>query len=113
MHDAGIELVWEVPEPVPDAWADRQALLQVFLNLTKNSQRAMENAEEKRLTIRVAPEGENLAVRVIDTGRGVAAPERLFQPFQEGAESTGLGLYLSRAFLRAFDGDVFYEPCPS
>ena len=38
----------------------------------------------------------------IDNGCGVAAPQRLFQRFQEGAEATGLGLYLSRAFLRAF-----------
>ena len=52
------------------------------------------------------------AARVIavDTGHGVASPERLFQPFQEGAEATGIGLYLSRAFLRAFDGDVVFEP---
>jgi len=51
-----------------------------------------------------------VVIRVIDTGCGVPDPERLFQPFQEGAEANGLGLYLSRAFLRAFDGDVVFEP---
>jgi two-component system, LuxR family, sensor kinase FixL len=40
----------------------------------------------------------------------VAHPENLFQPFQYGAEATGLGLYLSRAFLRAFEGDIVHEP---
>jgi signal transduction histidine kinase len=34
----------------------------------------------------------------------------LFQPFQKGADSTGLGLYLSRAFVRSFRGDLRYEP---
>ena len=52
-------------------------------------------------------------VRVRDTGHGIPNPERLFQPFQEGAEATGLGLYLSRAFVRTFNGDLRYEPEPA
>ena len=52
-------------------------------------------------------------VRVRDTGHGIANPERLFQPFQEGAEATGLGLYLSRALVRTFNGDLRYEPGPA
>jgi len=34
----------------------------------------------------------------------------LFKPFQQRAEATGLGLYLSRAFMRSFQGDLHYEP---
>ena len=109
-RDAGIDIHWEVPADLPQVWADRQALLQVLLNLTKNSQRAMADSERRELTIQVSPGDDRVIVRIIDTGRGVASPERLFQPFQEGAEATGLGLYLSRAFLRAFDGDVVFEP---
>jgi signal transduction histidine kinase len=52
-------------------------------------------------------------VRVSDTGHGISDPEHLFQPFQEGAESTGLGLYLSRAMVRTFNGDLRYEPTPA
>jgi PAS domain S-box-containing protein len=109
-RDAEIDIHWDVPDKLPNVWADRQALLQVLLNLTKNSQRAMADAEHRELTVRVQPGDDRVSVRVIDTGHGVANPERLFQPFQEGAEATGLGLYLSRAFLRAFDGDVIFEP---
>jgi PAS domain S-box-containing protein len=109
-RDAEIAVNWKVPEPLPNVWADRQALLQVLLNLTKNSQRAMTDSNLRELTLEVSPQKERVVVRVIDTGHGVAAPERLFQPFQEGAEATGLGLYLSRAFLRAFDGDIVFEP---
>jgi two-component system, LuxR family, sensor kinase FixL len=110
-RDAGMEIRWEIPDRLPRVWADRQALLQACLNLTKNSQRAMERSERKELTIRVVSQGARVVVRIIDTGCGVAEPERLFKPFQEGAEATGLGLYLSRAFVRAFEGDVVYEPC--
>ena len=45
-----------------------------------------------------------------DTGGGVTHPEHLFHPFQSGAEVTGLGLYLSRAFLRSFGGELRYQP---
>ena len=36
--------------------------------------------------------------------------EKLFQPFQKDADSTGLGLYLSRAFMRSFRGDLRHSP---
>jgi signal transduction histidine kinase len=49
-------------------------------------------------------------VRIQDTGGGVANPDRLFRPFQLDAQATGLGLYLSRAFMRSFRGDLRYEP---
>jgi len=42
-------------------------------------------------------------------GPGVAAPERLFQPLQEGSEEAALGLYVSRAMLRSCGGDLRYE----
>ncbi|HMC59645.1 MAG TPA: ATP-binding protein, partial [Candidatus Solibacter sp.] len=49
-------------------------------------------------------------IRVTDSGPGVASSEKLFQPFQKGADSTGLGLYLSRAFVRSFRGELRHDP---
>jgi two-component system, LuxR family, sensor kinase FixL len=91
-------------------WADRQSLMQVFLNLTKNSERAMEDREQRELNVIARSEGSGVTIRFRDTGGGVAHPERLFHPFQLEAQSTGLGLYLSRAFMRSFKGDLHYEP---
>lgn len=110
LRDSDISVAWDIPRSLPLVWADRQALLQVFLNLAKNSERALENAPRKQLAIRAAVENGRVVVRVADTGPGVRFPERLFKPFQEGAEATGLGLYLSRAFMRAFEGDLVHEP---
>jgi PAS domain S-box-containing protein len=112
-RDAGISIRWDLPEAVPPVWAERQALLQAFLNITKNSQRAMEQQDRKEMIVRTSVEGESVVVRFIDSGPGVAAPEHLFKPFQTGAEAIGLGLYLSRAFVRAFHGNIEYEPQPS
>ena len=52
-----------------------------------------------------------MAVRFEDTGPGVADPEKLFQPFQPGAEGIGLGLYVTRAILRSYGGELRFEPC--
>jgi C4-dicarboxylate-specific signal transduction histidine kinase len=111
LQEEGVDVRWDVPKALPLVWAERHNLLQVLLNLTKNSQRAMQEQELKEFRISAGVEGERVVVRVRDTGHGIANPERLFQPFQEGAEATGLGLYLSRALLRTFNGDLRYEPC--
>ncbi|HET6218514.1 MAG TPA: ATP-binding protein [Acidobacteriaceae bacterium] len=110
LRDRGITSRWEIEDDLPPVWADRQSLMQVFLNLTKNSERAMEDQERKELTVSARSEGIAIAIRFRDTGGGVAHPERLFRPFQLEAQSTGLGLYLSRALMRSFKGDLHYEP---
>ena len=108
-HESNIQVRWDVPARLPLVWADRYGLLQVFLNLAKNSQRAMTSAETKQLRISAGEENGKVVIRFEDTGVGIASPEKLFQPFQPGAKSSGLGLYVSRAIMRSFGGDIAYE----
>jgi two-component system sensor kinase FixL len=100
----------DVPGELPTVWADRHGLFQILLNVTKNSQRALGHASLKRIDIAVSASKDLVSIRVTDTGPGVAKPQTLFQPFQKGADSTGLGLYLSRAFARSFRGDLRHDP---
>ena len=109
-HESKIEVQWHIEESLPLVWADRYGLIQVFLNLAKNSQRAMTATGRKQLRISARREGGTVVVRFEDTGTGIAAPENLFRPFLSSAESTGLGLYVSRAIMRSFGGDLGYEP---
>jgi len=109
-EEAGIVTSWHVPPRTPAVWADRHRLMQVLLNLTKNSVRALESSEMKRIDISVSLRSGSVSVRVADTGPGIETPGKLFQPFQKGAESTGLGLFLSRAFARSFHADLRYDP---
>ena len=109
-QEAGIELRWTIPAETPSVWADRHSLLQVLLNLTKNSERALEDADEKQIEITVSVGDRMVSIRVTDSGPGIEAADTLFQPFQKGAESTGLGLYLSRAFVRSFRGELRHDP---
>lgn len=109
-HDSDMELNWEVEDSLPLVWADRYGLMQVFLNLAKNSRRAMQDTAEKRLTVRATRHDEAVALRFEDTGSGIANAENLFRPFQRDAQATGLGLYVSRALMKSFGGDLVYEP---
>jgi C4-dicarboxylate-specific signal transduction histidine kinase len=105
-----MEIIWSREGDIPLVAADHYGLLQVFLNLAKNSLAAMEETERKLLKVTARVEKNSVIVRFEDTGTGIAHPEKLFHPFQPGAASTGLGLYVSRAILKSFGAEIVYEP---
>jgi C4-dicarboxylate-specific signal transduction histidine kinase len=89
--------------------ADPSGLLQALLNLVRNSHRAVQHSDTRELRIAVSVKEQRAYVRVEDSGPGVAAPQCLFQPFQPGADGTGLGLYVSRAVVRSYGGELRFE----
>lgn len=109
-EESEILLNWDVPENLPLVQGDRQCLIQVLLNLTKNSQRALDGVSPKAIDVSVTTRPEGVSIRFTDNGPGIAAGQKIFQPLQKGAEATGLGLYLSRAFMRSFRGDLRHDP---
>jgi C4-dicarboxylate-specific signal transduction histidine kinase len=84
-------------------------LLQVFVNLSRNSMRALEDRPVREVRISAEAERDLVVVHFRDSGPGVANPDELFRPFQAGAHSVGLGLYISRAILRAHGGGLRYD----
>ena len=110
LQEEEIEAEWVVEPGLPLVWADRSSLMQVFLNLISNSTRALTKRNLRKLSVSATHKGDQILVIVADNGGGVLHPEHLFHPFQAGAESTGLGLYMSRAFARSFGGEVHYVP---
>ena len=109
LREDNIECAWALEPELPLVWADRANLIQVFLNLTTNSQRALSLKTDRALSVSARKEGPHILVEFIDNGGGVDRPEQLFHPFQDGAQQSGLGLYLSRAFMRSFGGDLRYK----
>jgi len=113
LHEEDIVAHWTVEPGLPLVWADRPSLMQVFLNLITNSVRALSSRSDRVLSVTARSESNQVLVEFADNGGGVAHPEHLFRPFQAGAEATGLGLYLSRAFMRSFGGELRYQPLPN
>lgn len=112
LEAAEVRLEVELEPDLPAAIGDRHGLLQVLLNLTRNSLRAMEETAGGQVRIRAWRDGDSILILHRDTGPGVRHPERLFQPFKSGGESTGLGLFVSRAIVRACGGDLTHEAMP-
>jgi len=110
LREIGITLIWEVGATLPLVQADHHSLLQVFINLARNCGQALENAPVREVRISTSVENDTVLVRFRDSGPGVDRPEELFRPFQAGAHSFGLGLYISRAILRSHGGGLRYEP---
>jgi signal transduction histidine kinase len=118
LRDSGVQVHWEPSEDLPTVWADQQSLLQVFLNLIRNSEAALEGVPHPELSLSVTRGDAAVQVRIADNGPGVARPELLFHPFRvEGGASPadqggqpGFGLYLSRAMVSGFRGELRYEP---
>lgn len=109
-RDEGSAVQWTIPESLPLVEADHHGLLQVFLNLARNSERAMKEREERVLRVEASVEDEMVRIRFQDSGPGVSNPDALFKPFQPGASSTGLGLFIARAVLKSYGGDLYLEP---
>jgi signal transduction histidine kinase len=113
LDEENIAARWTADPGLPLIWADRSILMQVFLNLITNSIRALSQNANKSLAVNAKTRDGQVLTEFTDNGGGVAHPEYLFRPFQDGAESTGLGLYLSRAFLRSFGGEIHYLALPA
>lgn len=112
LHEEGIATQWTIEPDMALVWADRSSLMQVFLNLVGNSTRALSKKSHPVLSVTAKAVGRQVRVKFVDNGGGVEHTEHLFRPFQAGAEATGLGFYLSRAFMRSFSGDLRYRPLP-
>jgi two-component system, LuxR family, sensor kinase FixL len=109
-RDMNGKIIWFVPPKMPVVLAERHGLLQAFLNLAQNSHRAVQGGPVRELLIDVSVQGRMANISFQDTGPGVADAARLFAPFQPGADGTGLGLYVSRAVIRNYGGELRYEP---
>lgn len=103
---------WHLPEHLPAVLSEPHGLLQAFLNLAKNSNRAVQEGSLRELHITVLVEGQKVIVKFLDSGPGIRTPEKLFQPFQNGATGSGLGLYISRFIVRSYGGELRFEPPP-
>jgi two-component system, LuxR family, sensor kinase FixL len=113
--EIGGSVTWTIAPGLPSVIADSHGLLQVFLNLAHNSHRAVQQISPghdaaRSLAVTACLEDQKVTVRFSDSGAGVDSPESLFAPFQRGASGTGLGLYVSRAVVRTYGGDLRFQP---
>ncbi|HEY9700893.1 MAG TPA: ATP-binding protein, partial [Allocoleopsis sp.] len=110
-----LQVIFDYDHNLPQyIYADESKLRQILINLLGNS---MKFTPDGGITLRVKLENSlppQLLFEVEDTGEGIGPEEidNLFQPFMQtetgkkSLEGTGLGLPLSRQFIRLMGGDI-------
>jgi PAS domain S-box-containing protein len=108
--EIGGEFDWQISEEIPAVRANRQGLIQTLLNLSQNSLRAIQGLPQPRFTIETSMQEDKVSLRICDTGPGMRRTDQLFQPFRPESDGTGLGLYVCRALIESFGGELRFEP---
>ncbi len=109
-------VIVDVPETLSPVRADAALLERVVANLVENAVRWSPGEQPARIT--AGRVHDRIDLRVIDHGPGIpiADRDRVFQPFQRlgdrGGSGVGLGLAVSRGFVRAMDGELIIEDTP-
>ena len=110
----GIAVHAQIDPALVPACANAERIQRVLFNLIQNAIR--HTPADGSVTVRAARAGEGIEIEVADTGSGIAAAdrERIFEPFQQGADrasrtdgSAGLGLAISRAIVEAHGGRIW------
>ncbi len=112
----GVQLVFDMPENLPELNGDRRACKQIFINLLSNAIKFTKVGGA--VTVAAKQDGEWIDVRVRDTGVGIAADDlaRLGTPFLQidsgydrRHEGTGLGLSVVKGLVALHGGEVTFE----
>ena len=100
---------------------DREAMIQVLINLIENSIKFCRSALEKEITIRIYQEPDRIKIAVSDHGPGIPrhALKKVFDDFYRvdnalarKTRGTGIGLALVKKFIKLIGGDVTAENNP-
>jgi signal transduction histidine kinase len=102
-------------DPVPQILADEGRLVQVLANLLSNAVKY--SYPNSPVHIDIKPNGEDIAIAVVNEGVGVPESDRekLFKRFGRLSQdngSTGLGLYICRELVSKMNGSIGFESEP-
>ena len=98
---------------VPEVWADRDRLLQVFENLIGNAVKFTEPGGS--ITVGAAPRNGEVLFWVVDTGAGISIEDlphvfdRFWQADKARSCGTGLGLPIVKGIVEAHGGRIWVQ----
>jgi signal transduction histidine kinase len=105
-----INISMNVPEVLPVIRGDRTRLMQVILNIIKNSIEAIDiTASEKVIQLCLGIREDRLVLQIKDNGHGFdeATGKQLFERgFTTKASGSGLGLHSCRSIIESHDGTI-------
>ncbi|MFQ5901204.1 MAG: nitrogen regulation protein NR(II), partial [Thermodesulfobacteriota bacterium] len=125
VKDKGIYFLKSYDPSIPPVIGDKDGLIQVFLNIIKNSVEATHKGGKISVSTRVLPDSllvgsqgrprNIVAIEIEDEGRGIAPEDmsKVFTPFYTNtAGGSGLGLPLAQNIIKGHSGlmEIKSEP---
>jgi len=109
------QLIVTIDEHLPNTYADPVRLRQVFINLIKNAQEAIADADGGRINMsaRYIKDSNSIEISIADNGPGVdnSNLERIFEPYITSKEKgTGLGLAIVKKIIEEHSGTIAIKP---
>jgi PAS domain S-box-containing protein len=105
-----IRIEVDIEPGLPPLALDRVQIQQVLVNLIRNGIEAMEPTQRGALHIRSMRAGDLIRTEVRDTGVGIGAPEKVFEPFfSTKSDGMGMGLAISRTIIESHGGRLWAE----
>jgi two-component system NtrC family sensor kinase len=105
-----VQVEREYDPTVPFITGDAHQLEQVFLNIINNAVDAiMDSARAGTLKVRIYSEDKKACVEFCDSGPGLKAPGKIFDPFYTTkgiGKGTGLGLSICYGIVKEHGGDI-------
>jgi signal transduction histidine kinase len=104
-----IKLTVHSDSAVPRVLGNSNQLLQAFLQVIENAVDALQEAGGGRLLVSIRHEDSEVVVEFADTGPGLRAPDRVFDPFyttKPVGKGTGLGLSATYGVIQDHKGQI-------
>jgi len=114
-NQAGIELVSEIHEDMPEAYFDPDGLHACLANLVSNAIDACQMSDKKsrKVVIRAYDDNDSIYFEVSDNGVGMDydIKQKVFTNFftTKGTKGTGIGLLTTRKIVVQHGGDIIME----
>ncbi len=116
LKDKNVQLIIQIPQPLPELLIDQSQIERVFINLVGNAIKF--TPSQGTITVSGEPRESDALFKVTDTGIGLKEDERrkLFNEFyrvdneiNQNVKGSGLGLSLARKIIEAHNGQIWVE----
>ncbi len=119
IETAGVVLELDIPDDLPSARFDRDAVTHIVQNLLDNAEKYTREVVGRTIRVGLVATARAVILTVTDNGAGISRDlrKKLFRPFvrgndDNGAEGLGLGLVLVRALAVEQGGSIRYSDAP-
>ncbi|MEM7343660.1 MAG: HAMP domain-containing sensor histidine kinase [Chloroflexota bacterium] len=112
-----MNMILELPDQLPDVYADRSRVIQILVNLIGNAWQYTPEAGEIRITANIVKD-QFVQIDVSDTGVGIPPEdvEYIFDRFFRSerteiqvVDGSGLGLAITKSFVEMLGGEIWLE----